>query len=435
MRYLACSCSTSGSIATSARRNMRITFLTQWFHPEPGALRGLPLASWLTARGHNVQVLTGFPNYPGGRVYPGYRQRLCQREEIENVRVLRLPLYPSHGQSAIGRVANYATFALSAAAIGSRLLEESDLLYVYHPPPTVGLPALLWKRTRSLPFVYHIADMWPESVLASGMVSSKRLARFVDLAISSWCSTLYKHASLITVLSPGFKQLLVERSVPAEKIHVLYNWADESIFLPQPPDSELASRLGMAGRFNVVYAGNLGPLQALDTAIRAAHRVEHLQDFQLVLVGTGQEEGRLRNLAASLGANNVLFLGRRPYEEMGRINALADVLLVSLRDLPFFRATIPSKLQVSLASGRPVLVAVAGDASRVIAESAAGLTCRPEDESALAAAFETMHGFDEATLAAMGSRGRLCYERDFSLASSGLKMERLFQAVAHNTPA
>src|SRR5205809_7924688 len=187
---------------------MRTIFLTQWFDPEPGAIRGLPLARWLTARGHDVRVLTGVPNYPGGRVYPGYRMRLWQREVMDGVSVLRVPLYPSHDTSPVGRVANYTSFALSAATLGAALIGRGDVAYVYHPPATVGLPAVVLTALRGVPFVYHIADMWPEAVVASGMLGDNAARRVVERLLAGWCRLTYGRAGALSVLSPGFKRLL-----------------------------------------------------------------------------------------------------------------------------------------------------------------------------------------------------------------------------------
>jgi glycosyltransferase involved in cell wall biosynthesis len=408
---------------------MRIVFLTQWFDPEPGAIRGLPLARWLAARGHEVRVLTGVPNYPGGRLHPGYRMRLWQREVMDGIPVLRVPLYPSHDASAVGRVMNYASFALSAATIGAALVGEADVAYVYHPPATVGLPAMVLKGLRRLPFVYHIGDMWPESVVDSGMLGDGALRRVAERTLHVVCRTVYRQANAITVLSPGFKRLLVERGVPAHKVHVVYNWTDEAVFRPAARDEALARELGLAGRFNVVYAGNLGAFQGLEAVIRAAARIAHESAIQLVIVGTGQREAALKRLARELGVDNVRFLGRREYWDMPKIYALADVLLVHLRDLPFFAATIPSKTQVSLACGRPVLMAVRGDAADVVRRAGAGVTCSPEDDAELADAIVKLAHTDREELEAMGARGRAAYLDMMSLAIGGASTETLLRQV------
>lgn len=409
---------------------MRILFLTQWFEPEPGAIRGLPLARWLKQRGHDLKVLTGFPNYPGGKLYPGYRMRWRQWETMEGVPVLRVPLYPSHSRSAVGRVANYTSFAFSAATLGCALAGSADVAYVYHPPATVGFPAVLLKLVRRIPFVYHIADMWPESVVESGMLGQGMSKRLAEAILGRWCRIVYRRADAITVLSPGFQRLLVERGVPAQKVSVVYNWTDEGAFRPVPRDPALAQQLGMAGRFNVVYAGNLGAFQGLDAVIRAAVLLKDVPQVQIVLTGTGQQEAELKQLGSRLQADNVRFLGGQPYRDMPAIHSLADVLLVHLKDLPFFTTTIPSKTQVALASGRPVLMAVRGDAADLVRRAQAGLTCEPANEQALAAAVRAFYAMDPAAREALGRNGRDFYLREMALVVGGRMTESVLEAVA-----
>lgn len=420
---------------------MRVTFLTQWFDPEPGAIRGLPLARELQRLGIEVQIVTGFPNYPGGRVYPGYHVRPWQRETMAGVPVLRVALLPSHDRNPVARVANYASFALSSALLGPFLTGPADVLYVYHPPPTVGIPAAVFRRLRGTPVVYHIADMWPESVVESGMLGQGPAKRIANEVLGAYCKWVYREARTITVLSPGFKRLLVERGVREDKVQVVYNWADDDVFKPMPRDEDLARELGLAGKFNVVYAGNLGAFQALETVVRAAARLRAVPDVQVVFVGTGVEEARLKALAAELRVPNVLFLSRRPVTEMGRINVLADVLLTHLKDLPFFATTVPSKTQVSLASGRPIIMGVRGDAAEIIEQSGAGLIVPPEDEEALADAIVKLHGLPAATRERMGERGRAFYLREMSLQVGARRMVEIFrtacgvQSSAHESSA
>jgi glycosyltransferase involved in cell wall biosynthesis len=349
---------------------------------------------------------------------------------MDGVPVLRVPLYPSHDASAVRRVANYATFALSAATLGAALVGGGDVAYVYHPPATVGLPAMVLKALRQLRFVYHIADMWPESVVESAMLGDGALRAVAERVLGVWCRTIYRQAAAITVLSPGFKQLLVERGVSPEKVHVIYNWTDEAVFRPVARDEALARELGLAGRFNVVYAGNLGAFQGLETVIRAAARIAHEPTIQVVIVGTGQREAALKALARELGVGNVRFLGRREYWDMPKFYALADVLLVHLRDLPFFAATIPSKTQVSLACGRPILMAVRGDAADVIRRAGAGVTCLPEDDAEMADAIVKLAHTHPEELEAMGARGRAAYMEMMSLEVGGASTEALLRQAS-----
>jgi colanic acid biosynthesis glycosyl transferase WcaI len=411
---------------------MRIVFITQWFDPEPGAIRGLPLAKWMQARGHEVSVITGFPNYPGGKVYPGYRVRWKQRETMDGVDVLRVPLYPSHDTSAIGRILNFLSFAFSAATIGVTLTRKADVVFVYHPPPTVGIPALVLKWLKRMPYVYHIADMWPEAVTESGMLGRGPVKKIVFPILNAYCNFIYRHAHTVTSQSPGFKKLLVQRGTPAEKIQVVYNWTSDEVFRPVPRDEELARELGMTGRFNIVYAGNLGAFQGLDTVIRAAKLLENEPKIQFVIVGTGQKEAELRALAASTGVTNVRFIGARPYAEMPKINALSDVLIVHTLDLPHFAGNIPSKTQVSLASGKPVLMAVRGDSAEIVQRAQAGVVCEPENPADMARATLELFAKSQEELDAMGRRGREFYVSEMAMEIGALRTEEILaEACAH----
>lgn len=417
---------------------MRVIFLTITFYPEPNAIHGLPLAKELAARGFDIKVLTAFPQYPQGRIYPGYRLRPWQWETVEGISILRVPIYPSHDTSAIRRILTYMSFAICAATIGVTLIGSADLVYLYDPPPTNGLASLMLKLFRGTPIVHDIADMWPETVIESGMVrGGDRVKKIASSLIGAWCRFLYRQADVVTVLSPGFKRLLVERGVPEGKVKVVYNWADEATFHPLEPDPALAKELGFEGRFNIVYAGNLGVFQGLETVIKAAALVKHHPQIQIVIVGIGPVEAELKRLAAELQVDNVLFVGRRQYEEMPKINSLADVLLVHLRDHAFLRATIPGKTQVSLASGRPVLMGVRGDAADVVRESGGGLICEPENPEDMARCMIELFLMPRESLDEMGKRGRSYYVNNLSLERAGREKDEIFRSVCarHQKPS
>ncbi|HEX6747034.1 MAG TPA: glycosyltransferase family 4 protein [Longimicrobium sp.] len=415
---------------SGAARKPRVIFVTMTFDPEPGNIRGLPLARWLAGRGYEVRVLTAFPNYPVGRLYPGYRMRPWMREVMDGVPVLRVPIYPSHDTSALRRIWTYLSFALSAATLGVALVGRGDLVYLYDPPPTNGLSALILKLLWRAPVVHHIGDLWPESATDSGFLPQGRVNRLIKSVLGAYCRFLYRRADVITVLSPGFKRILMERGVPEAKLRVVYNWADEETFRPLERDQALAAELGMTGRFNFVFAGNLGYFQGLDTVIRAAAMVRDDPRIQVVVVGTGALEGELKALAAELRADNVRFVARREIWEMPRINALADVLLVHLKDFPFMAVTIPSKTQVSLASGRPVLLGARGDVADLVENAGAGVVVPPEDPAAMAAAMRRMAALPAGELERMGGRGREYYLEHLSLDVAGREMDQIFEVLA-----
>jgi glycosyltransferase involved in cell wall biosynthesis len=202
------------------------------------------------------------------------------------------------------------------------------------------------------------------------------------------------------------------------------------LFRPLPRDESLANELGLAGRFNIVYAGNLGPLQGLETVVRAAATIRDRPRLQIVLVGTGVDEQKLKSLAGELRADNVRFIGRRPLEAMPALNAIADVLLIHLKDLPFFAATVPSKTQVALASGRPILMAVAGDAAAIVRDARAGLAIEPENVVSMASAFVRLHDMPRHELEELGQAGHRYYLREMSLGVGTARMAELFTKVS-----
>ena len=190
---------------------MKTLLLSQLYHPEPEIKVHL-LGKGLVARGHHVTAITGFPNYPLGRIYPGYRQHWWHWENKDGVYVLRLPLYPDHSRSSIKRSLNYLSFAVSASLLGPILCGDADVMWVYHPPLTVGIPAWWIGLLRRMPFIFEIQDMWPDTLPVSGMVSNE--------LVLSWLGRLanfiYRRSAAVTVISPGFKRNLVNKGVPAE---------------------------------------------------------------------------------------------------------------------------------------------------------------------------------------------------------------------------
>jgi lipopolysaccharide/colanic/teichoic acid biosynthesis glycosyltransferase len=387
---------------------MRILYATQWFEPEP-ILKGIYFAKLLRAQGHDVRVVTGFPNYPGGTLHPGYRLKLLRRDIMDEVAIDRVPLYPNHSHSAVGRALNYASFAISLTIYGLFTRLRPDILYAYHPPLTVGLAAAVIAAVRRVPFVYDVQDVWPDTLAASGMVSN----RAVLTTVGALCRWVYARADRIVVQSPGFRRMLIERGAPAAKVEVIYNWANE----PQArssADGDL-SAFALTGRFNVVYAGTMGPTQGLDTVLRAAKLIEESDpSVQIILVGGGIDVDRLRALATELGTTSVIIMPRMPQSKIGDLLAAADLLLVHLRDEPVFRITIPSKTQFYLAMGKPILMGIRGDAADLIKNAGAGVVVEPEDARALAQAILDLARLPKHELAAMGERGRTFYHSELS---------------------
>lgn len=407
---------------------LRLVFLSQIYSPEP-EFRVHLLARGLASRGHRVTAITGFPNYPLGRYYDGYPLAWRRWEYKDGVRVLRLPVYPDHTRSGARRAACYLSLAASASVLGPMMCGPADLVWVYTPPITNAIPGWWISALRGVPFVLEIQDMWPETLAATGVGTSAALQRGIG-AFARWA---YGRAGAMTVVSPGLKRNLIDKGVPAGKVEVIPNWADEDLYRPVAPDAALARHHGLQERFNVIYAGNMGPAQALVTVLDAAALLLDRPDVQFVFVGDGLDKASLERMAVQRGLRNVRFLPREPVERMPALFALAGALLVHLKADPLFEITIPSKTQTYLAAGRPIIMGVAGDAADLVAQAGAGVLARPGDAADLARAVREVAGLSPQRREAMGRAGREFFMAHLSQTVLLDRYEELFQRMVSGT--
>lgn len=388
---------------------VRILLLTQWFDPEP-TFKGMVFARELVRQGFEVEVLTGFPNYPGGKIYPGYRIKLLQRELIDGIRITRVPLYPNHSHSVVKRVLNYLSFAVSSLIYGLFMARRVDVIYAYHPPLTIGITAGLIRFFRRIPVLYDIQDMWPDTLAATGMINSKKLLNIIAVT----CEWVYRNVDQIVVLSQGFKQLLMQRGVPANKINAIYNWADEGMLAA--PQGKLASAFPSQKYFRIVFAGNIGPAQALDAVLDAAAVLKSKNSrVCFVLIGNGLEVVRLKKRSQIEQIENVIFLPPVSMSEIGLYLREADALMVHLRKDSLFEITIPSKTQAYMSIGKPLLMAVNGDAANLVRLSGGGVTAQPEHPESIADAAECLANMPTSELHEMGRQAKRYYDQKLSV--------------------
>ncbi len=405
---------------------MRILLVTQLFQPEPAHLKGLEFAKELIRLGHDVEVLTGFPNYPGGKIYPGYKVRLKQREDIEGVAVTRVAMYPSHDKSGFKRALSYGSLALATRLWGVSRRQRPDVIYMYQGAATLAWIAMHCKKKFGIPYVLDVQDLWPDSVTLSGMLK----VPYGEWLLNYWCKRTYDAASRIIVLSEGYKRLLIERSVPEAKIEVIYNWSDERN-RKSPTRSELPfDEFGLAGRFNVMFAGNMGKFQSLKYVLDAAEQLEtSCPKVRFVLVGDGVDRAELESVVKSKNLGNVLFIPRQPAERMQDIFAFASATLIHLRDDRLTRVGIPQKTQAYMAAGRPIIAAVRGDTAALVKRSQAGLTCESENSTSIAKAVKTLLNMSEDERESLSKKGIDFYEKELSLTIGVKKIESILQKI------
>ena len=411
--------SNDADVSAEARDPLHILMITQWFDPEP-TFKGLQFAKELQRRGHQITVLTGFPNYPGGRLYAGYRRSPWRVENLEGIKVVRVWLYPSHSESTLGRIVNYLSFAMSSCLV-ALFLKRPGVVYCYHPPGTAALAPLLLHWFKRVPFVLDVQDLWPDTLAATGMVSRP----VIMAAAGALMRVIYRGAAHIVVLSEGFAARLRLRGVPSEKITVIPNWTHEAgvAFVSAPLASET---------FNVLFAGNMGRAQGLDAVLDAARQLAGRDpSITITLVGDGIEAPRLIEKASSAQLGNVTFLSRRNPEDMPALFQAADVLLVHLKDDPLFAITIPSKTQAYLQAGKPILMAVRGDAADMVLGAGAGIAVEPANPAALAEGILALKQLSAKQREYMGHAGKEYYNKKVSLQAGVDKFESIFSKYSN----
>ena len=407
---------------------MHILFIAHNFQPEPNVFFGLPLAKALKQQGHTVEILTGFPNYPAGKIYDGYKIKLRQKEMMDGIPVIRVPLYPSHNRSSIKRIISYSSLSMAQATLGITSVQKADVAYVCQGPATIGLPSVIAKWLRKIPFVYHIQDLWPDSLSATGMFDSKSGIK----VLHKWCKFVYSQADQIITISPGVKELLCERGVPESKISIVYNWCDEQKLLPAGDVSELSSEYAdiFKDKFNIVYAGNIGKAQALESVINAAEIIRKKNsNIQFVIIGNGVDKNALQQKIIHEKIKNVVFLPQQPSSEINKFLNQADVLLVHLKETELFKITIPSKIQAYLATGKPIMVGVNGDAGDLVLKAEAGFSCQPENAESIAKTALEFYSLQASELKSIGTRGREFYKNNLSFEIALKKMNDIFEKV------
>jgi colanic acid biosynthesis glycosyl transferase WcaI len=365
---------------------VKILYVSQYFSPEMGApaARAAELSKHWARMGHDVTVLTGFPNHPTGVVPEEWRSRLHRllyRETVDEVRVIHTWLWPLPNRKVHERIRNYASFCFSAA-ISGLALSRPQVIIATSPQLLCALSGwwlAFWKR---VPFVFEVRDLWPESLAAVGAGSEGTLLHRTLGAVAGF---LYRHADRIVVVTPAFKEHLIRYwSVPAGKIFIVENGVETDRFQLDPAAVEVRKRLKLDGRLLICYIGTIGNAHGLDTLVDAAKELKTtLPKAMFLLIGEGAEKQRIIDLAAARRLTNIQFLGQQPREQIPAYVSAADLCLVMLKKTELFKTVIPTKLLEYMACERPVIVAVDGQARQIVEEAGSGVFVEPENSKAL----------------------------------------------------
>jgi glycosyltransferase involved in cell wall biosynthesis len=365
--------------------DLHILFLTDNFPPESNAPASRTFEhcrEWVRA-GHQVTVITCAPNFPKGKVFDGYRNRLWQQEEMDGIRVIRVWSYITANEGFVKRILDYQSFML-AATLAAPFVHRVDLVVGTSPQFFTACAAYLVSRIKRIPFVFELRDMWPESIKAVGAMKDSAAIRFLERVEMF----LYRKASRIVTVTHAFRDTLMRRGIDGSKIDVVTNGVDLRHFAPQGKDRQLVQQLGLQGMFVAGYIGTHGMAHALETLLEAAAALQQTkgaEDVRLLFLGDGARKAAIALQAQAMGLRNVLFLESVPKDQVVRYWSVLDVSIIHLRKTELFTTVIPSKLFECMGMGLPVLHGVAGESAEIVLREQVGEVFESENAKQLVA--------------------------------------------------
>lgn len=386
---------------------MRVLLFSQYFWPENFPITDI--ARSLAARGIDLEVLTGKPNYPQGEIYPGYTSWGCSEESFEDLKLSRLPLWP-RGKSGLGLALNYLSFILSGMLFAPWMMrgKKFDVIFVYAPSPVLqAIPALLLGLIKKTPVVLWVQDLWPESLSATGYVPNRLVLNLVARVVKF----IYRHTDLILVQSRAF---ITPVKALATDTPIEYHPNSVNSSFAQSPGDNTPQVDGLEDGFSIMFAGNIGQAQAVDVIVEAAYLLRDYNDIRFVVLGEGSARQWMLEQASQRQLVNLYLPGKFPLESMPGLLQKASGLLVTLADREIFAATIPSKVQAYMAAGRPIIACLNGEGARLVEDAGAGYATPAEDAAALAETILKLYRETPEQRDNMGSNGRNYYRQHFN---------------------
>ncbi len=381
------------------------------------------MARGLTATGHQVTMVTEFPNHPAGIIPPEYRGRLIERTEVDGIDVIRVWVKASPDKTFTKRMSFYISYMFMAIAAGLFIARgKYDAVYATSPPLFVGAAGLILSFLRRLPLFIEIRDLWPESAVQMGELNGQRAIQLSTMLEES----CYRRASHIVAVTKGIKERLVERGIAAEKITVIPNGANTDLYIPRPVDRDLQARLGLKPEyFVVIYTGLIGLIHGLETILETASLFADHKNIRFLIVGDGPRKMAILRMRETMPVNNILIHDAVPESELPKYIALADIGLHVQKDLAVSAMALPVKMFSYMACERPVLLAIRGEAAELLQEAKAGIVVPPEDPAALAEAILELQS-DPERCREYGRNGRLTVEKLYSRKAQANHLSDLF---------
>lgn len=405
---------------------MNILIHTQYFWPENFQINNI--ASDLADKGHNVHILTGKPNYPQGKIYEGYKSAGIEFEKFGEVFIHRIPMLPRYKGSGISISINYLSFFFSSLLFSPFVLRNKkfDIIFVYGTSPIFqSIPASFLGFLKKIPVVLWVQDLWPESVASTGFINSKLLLWIIDKIVHF----TYKHSDLILVQSKAFKSKILMKTSKNKKIKYHPNSTNNLFYSFTESENKNKCKVkSMQSGFTVVFAGNIGEAQSIETIVAASKLLTKFLDIKIIFFGNGSKFQWLKDIIKREKINNIFLEGSYPEEAMPYILKRASVLLVTLNNDDIFKLTIPNKIQAYLAVGRPIMACLEGEGANLVREAKAGLTTKSNDSSGLAKGVIDLYNMDTNKLNKFGTNGRNYFKKFFMMDDLNNKLIKHFKA-------
>ncbi len=401
---------------------MRILLLCQYFAPEPGApqARLLETARTWVEDGHDVTVVTGFPNHPTGVLSPGDRGRLFREDWMDGIRVLRCWLYATPNRGFLKKILCHLSFMVTAFCLGGLRARRPDVIVASSPTFFSVISAFLLSLVRRRPFVFEVRDLWPAIFKDLGVLTNRRILAILE-GVELF---LYRRAARVVTVTDGFTRDIVKRGIPEAKVVTITNGVDPEFFRPSAE-----RQAGSTGKFTVLYLGAHGISHALVRILDVAARFRGDDGIEFTFVGSGAKKEALVRRAREEGFKNVNFVSPVPKAEVPGWYGAADLCLVPLKDIPLFTTFIPSKLFEILACGVPVVASLKGEAADIARRSGGAIVVPPEDVDGIEAGIRALRE-DPARAAAMGRAGREFVSREYDRRVLARRYSRLLAEVA-----
>ncbi|WP_342348770.1 glycosyltransferase family 4 protein [uncultured Nitrospira sp.] len=381
---------------------MRILFLSHYFPPEvnaPASRTFEHCRQWVND-GHSVTVVTCAPNHPRGIVYEGYRNKLFHREIRDGIHVIRLWTYVTANEGFLKRTLNYLSYMVAAVCVAP-FLPRCDVVLSTSPQFFNGLAGYLVSGLKRAPWILEIRDLWPESIVAVGAITNRPVIQFLE-----WLELFaYRHAHHIVAVTDAFKAHMLVKGILPEKVTVIKNGVDFTLYKPGTARTRLADELGLEGKFVASYFGTHGMAHHLETILEAARELREWKDIVFLLVGDGAERRRLLAMRDEMQLSNVVMLDQQPKEKMPELWSLSSASLVLLKKSALFKTVIPSKIFESMAMEKPVILGVEGESAELVQSAGGGICIEPESASELASQVMNL-ARDPARCQSLGSSGR-----------------------------